>query len=48
MAVLPWYGNDDGETHQRIMVRGIGNDHIAVQAALAAIHYLRQNKEHEA
>jgi hypothetical protein len=56
MAVIPWYGNDDATTHQRIMQNGIWNDHIAVQAALAAIHHLRpriieecaKHLEHEA
>ncbi len=42
MAVIPWYGNDDAATHQRIMANGIWNDHVAVQAALAAIHHLRR------
>jgi hypothetical protein len=40
MAVIPWYGTDDEVTHQRIMQNGIWNDHVAVQSALAAIHYL--------
>lgn len=40
MAVIPWYGNDDEVTHQRIVKDGIWNDHVAVQAALAAIHHL--------
>jgi hypothetical protein len=42
MAVIPWYGNDNAVTHQRIMKAGIWNDHIAVQAALAAIHNVRK------
>lgn len=41
MAVLPFYGSDDAITHERIMKNGIWNDHVAVQAALAAIHYLK-------
>lgn len=40
MAAIPWYGNDDAVTHQRIIKDGIWNDHVAVQAALAAIHHL--------
>jgi len=45
MAVIPWYGNDDGPTHERIIKGGIWNDHIAVQAALAAIHHLRTHAQ---
>jgi hypothetical protein len=41
MAVIPFYGNDDADTHQRIMCDGVWNDHVAVQAALAAIHHLK-------
>lgn len=42
MAVIPWYGSDDAVTHQRIMKDGVWNDHVAVQAALAAIHHLAE------
>ena len=45
MAVLPYYGSDDGDTHQRILKDGIWNDHVAVQAALAAIHHLARMHE---
>lgn len=41
MAVIPWYGDDDETTHQRILKDGVWNDHVAVQAALAAIHHLK-------
>jgi hypothetical protein len=41
MAVIPWYGTDDGVTHERIMKTGVWNDHVAVQSALAMIHYIR-------
>lgn len=42
MVTIPDYGNDDPDTHQRIMQNGIWNDHIAVQAALTAIHSIRK------
>lgn len=48
MAVIPWYGNDDAVTHQRILKDGIWNDHVAVQAALAAIHHLKSQPATEA
>ena len=41
MAVIPFYGDDDEVTHQRIMKDGVWNDHVAVQAALACIHYFK-------
>ncbi|ODM71700.1 NADAR family protein [Bradyrhizobium elkanii] len=41
MAAIKWYGTDDEMTHQRIMKGGVWNDHVAVQAALAAIHHVR-------
>ncbi|MFA7308381.1 MAG: hypothetical protein WC026_17120, partial [Hyphomicrobium sp.] len=41
MAVIPFYGDDDEVTHQRIMKDGVWNDHVAVQSALAAIHHLK-------
>ena len=43
MTVIPWYGNDDPATHQRILICGIWNDHVAVQSALAAIHHIRKH-----
>ena len=43
MAVIPDYGSDDAVTHARIMKNGIWNDHVAVQAALTAIHYIRKH-----
>jgi hypothetical protein len=43
MAAIVDYGSDDAVTHQRILKDGVWNDHVAVQAALAAIHYLRNN-----
>jgi hypothetical protein len=42
MAAIKDYGTDDPDTHQRILKDGIWNDHVAVQAALAAIHNLRK------
>lgn len=42
MAVIPFYGTDEPEEHQRILKNGIWNDHIAVQAALAAIHNMKK------
>lgn len=42
MAAVKDYGDDDVETHQRILKNGVWNDHVAVQAALAAIHNLRK------
>lgn len=41
MAAIQDYGTDDPETHQRILKDGVWNDHVAVQAALAAIHSLK-------
>lgn len=42
IAAIKDYGTDDPATHQRIMTGGVWNDHVAVQAALAAIHNLRK------
>lgn len=42
MAAIRDYGSDDPDTHQRILTNGVWNDHVAVQAALAAIHNLRK------
>ena len=42
IAAIRDYGTDDPETHQRIMRDGVWNDHVAVQAALAAIHNIRK------
>ena len=42
MAAIKDYGDDDPETLQRILRDGVWNDHVAVQAALAAIHHLRK------
>jgi hypothetical protein len=44
MAVIPFYGSDDKVTHARIVKNGVWNDHVAVQAALAAIHYLKTER----
>jgi hypothetical protein len=41
MVAIKDYGTDDPDTHQRILKNGIWNDHVAVQAALAAIHSVR-------
>lgn len=46
MITIPDYGNDDPDTHQRIMRDGIWNDHIAVQTALTAIHSIRKASLH--
>lgn len=43
MVAIRDYGTDGAVTHQRIMTDGVWNDHVAVQAALAAIHYLRSS-----
>jgi hypothetical protein len=43
MAVIPLYGTDDEATHERIMTNGVWNDHVAVQAALTAIHHIRKH-----
>lgn len=43
MVTIQDYGNDDPDTHQRIMRDGIWNDHVAVQAALTAIHSIRKS-----
>ena len=40
IAAIKDYGDDDPETYQRIMTNGVWNDHVAVQAALAAIYNL--------
>jgi hypothetical protein len=45
MAAIKDYGTDDPVTHQRIMQKGVWNDHVAVQAALAAIYNLRKAAE---
>lgn len=45
MAVLPFYGMDEPDEYQRILKDGIWNDHVAVQAALAAIHNMRAENE---
>ncbi len=44
VAMEAWekYGGDDGPTCDRIRANGIWNDHIAVQAAIAAIKELRR------
>ncbi len=44
LAAVADYGSDDAITHGRIMKDGIWNDHVAVQAALATIHYIRTHK----
>jgi len=43
MVAIKDYGNDDSDTHQRILKDGVWNDHVAVQAALAAIHSIRKS-----
>lgn len=43
LAVIVDYGNDDPVTHARILKNGIWNDHVSVQAALTAIHYIRKH-----
>ncbi|WP_315804050.1 hypothetical protein [Bradyrhizobium sp. SZCCHNS3002] len=44
MAAIKDYGDDDPATLQRILRDGVWNDHVAVQAALAAIHHLRKTR----
>lgn len=43
MAAIKDYGDEDPEVLQRILRDGVWNDHVAVQAALAAIHTLRKS-----